>query len=324
MAKFAMRAVSLALAGAATLCVAAAPAREVMVYRGTCDASAASALGPDHFVVASDEDNILRIYRNGQPEAVSTLPLATFLGSSDEESDIEGAATVGNRIYWISSHGRNKNAKPRPARQRFFATDIDASTTPPTLRPVGKAYAGLQADLLATPAGQQLGLGQAAQRAPEAEGGFNIESLAATPQGPLLVGFRNPLIGRDALVMPLLNPLEVLEGRPSAWGAPVKLPLGRRGLRSMETTGEGYLLVAGPTADTGTFALFRWSGKAADAQVQLSHVDLGTLRPEALFTIPGSKEMQLLSDDGGLTSGGVECKDRPPAERTFRSLRFSP
>ncbi|MEJ8849117.1 DUF3616 domain-containing protein [Variovorax rhizosphaerae] len=324
MASFAMRGVSFALAGMAMLCVAAAPTQEVLVYRGTCDASAASALGPDHFVMASDEDNILRIYRHGQPEPVSTLSLAAFLGSGDEESDIEGAATVGNRIYWITSHGRNKNAKPRPARQRFFATDFDVSTTPPTLRPVGKAYAGLQTDLLATPEGQRLGLAQAAQRAPEAEGGFNIESLAATPKGPLLVGFRNPLIGREALVMPLLNPQDVLEGRPSTWGAPIQLPLGRRGLRSMETMGAGYLLVAGPTADAGSFALFRWSGQPADGPVPLKNVDLGTLRPEALFTVPGSGEMQLLSDDGGLTTGGVECKARPAAERTFRSLRFSP
>ncbi len=319
-----MRGFSIALASVASMFAAAAATQEVQVYRGTCDASAASALGPDHFVVASDEDNILRIYRHGQPEPVSTLPLAAFLGSGDEESDIEGAATVGNRIYWISSHGRNRNAKPRPARQRFFATDFDLSTTQPTLRPAGKAYAGLQADLLATPAGQRLGLAQAAQRAPEAEGGFNIESLAATPKGPLLVGFRNPLIGSDALLMPLLNPLDVLEGRPSEWGAPITLALGQRGLRSMETTSTGYLLVAGPTADAGTFALFRWSGQAADAPVQLKQVDLGTLRPEALFAIPGSSEMQLLSDDGGLTTGGVECKARPAAERTFRSLRFKP
>jgi hypothetical protein len=107
-----------------TLFAGAAPSA-VMTYRGPCDASAAVALDTEHFVVAGDEDNILRVYRHGRPEPVGEAPLAAFLGTADKESDLEAAAAIGQRIYWIASHGRNSKGKLRPDRQRFFATDID-------------------------------------------------------------------------------------------------------------------------------------------------------------------------------------------------------
>ena len=84
-----------------------APASAAMGYRGPCDASAAVALDADHFVVAGDEDNTLRVYRRGRPEPVGEAPLAAFLASGNKESDLEAAAAVGQRIYWIASHGRN-------------------------------------------------------------------------------------------------------------------------------------------------------------------------------------------------------------------------
>ena len=124
-----------------TLFAGAAPAASapvVLTYRGLCDASAAVALDADHFIVAGDEDNTLRVYRRGRPESVREAPLASFLGSGDKESDLEAAAAVGSRIYWIASHGRNSKGKPRPERQRFFATDIDTAAQPPGVISCGK------------------------------------------------------------------------------------------------------------------------------------------------------------------------------------------
>lgn len=70
-------------------------------------------------------------------------------------------------------------------------------------------------------------------------------------------------------------------------------------------------MVAGPSADTGTFQLFNWSGRAADKSRALS-VPLSDLRPEALFVWPNGN-LTLLSDDGGIFVNGVECKDLPDA-----------
>src|SRR5215212_2246202 len=74
-------------------------AQTPMVYRGMCDASAAVALGKDHFVVGDDELNVLRVYTRDQPEAVGQVDLSSFLGTKPKkESDLEGAARLGNKI----------------------------------------------------------------------------------------------------------------------------------------------------------------------------------------------------------------------------------
>lgn len=293
------------------------------VYRGLCDASAAVALDAKHFVVANDENNTLAIYQRGRPDAVTTLPLADFLDSGDKESDIEGAAMVGQRIYWISSHGRNKNAKERPERYRFFATDIDAAKSPPALKPVAKPYRRLLDDLLAADSLKAFKLAAAAKLAPEAPGGLNIEGLAALPDGRLLIGLRNPTPNGKALLVPLENPEELLAGKAAKFGAPLLLALRNRGVRSIERVGNEFLIVAGPTADKGTFSLYHWSGKPTDAPKLAKGIDFADLRPEALFDIGGG-QVQILSDDGGIETGGVACKDRKPAEQAFRSITVKP
>ena len=319
-----VRAWRIAVAGLALASMLPVTAAEVERYIGLCDASAAVALGPDHFVVANDEDNLLRAYRQGRPDPLSTVPLAAFLGTAaDEESDLEAAAQIGHRIYWIASHGRNRNGKPRPARQRFFATAIDTAASPPTLRATGQPSTGLLASMLGAPTLQGFGLAEASTRAPEAPGGLNIEGLAGTRDGRLLVGLRSPLREGRALVLPFENPHEVVDGKPARWGAPMALALGGRGVRSIEAVDGGFLVVAGPVADTGSFALYRWSGAAPEAPVLLPDVDLGSLRPEAVFALPDAAGLQLLSDDGGVRGvDGIECKARPPGQRAFRSLRF--
>ena len=44
--------------------------------------------------------------------------------STDDEADFEDAARIGNRIYVIESHGRNKDGKLDRARYRFFGMDV--------------------------------------------------------------------------------------------------------------------------------------------------------------------------------------------------------
>ena len=299
-------------------------AQQITTYSGPCDASAAVALDAAYFVVGDDEHNTLHIYRQGQAQAVGSLDLSKFLATdADEESDIEGAAAIGTRIYWITSHGRNSKGKTRPSRHRFFATEIVPSQ-PPTLKPVGQAYVDLLRDMTEADALKPYRLGDAARLAAEADGGLNIEGLAATPDGTLLIGLRNPVPQQRALVIPLLNPGEVINGVRARFGAPIELDLGQRGIRSIERVGSSYLIVAGPPADSGSFALYRWSGQAADAATPVADIDLKELRPEALFAIPGSGRVQLLSDDGGVKIDGVECKKLPAAHQTFRGLAITP
>lgn len=304
-----------------TVLAGAAQGAPPTVYRGICDASAAAALDDHHFVVASDEDNRLRIYRRGEPDPVGEVALSAALGiGGRSEADFEGAARIGDRIFWITSHGRNSAAKERPDRQRFFATAIVAGPGAPTVAPPDKVQRRLLADLLEAQTLSGWRLADAAKLAPEAPGGLNIEGLAAAPDGALWIGFRNPVRDGKALVVALLDPGAFLGGAKARFGDPVALDLGGRGVRSIERVGDDYLIAAGPVADQGSFAIYRWSGRAGDAPQVVDRIDLQGLRPEALFVWPGSGEVQLLSDDGGVPVGGVACKDLPQARQAFRAL----
>lgn len=313
---------TLALSLAALTAHAAGP--QIELYRGPCDASAAAALDAAHFVVGADEGDILHIYRRGEAAAVAAIDLSGFLGSkASEESDIEAATAIGTRIYWITSHGRNRKGEVQLSRQRFFATDI-VPGQPPSLKPAGEPYTHLLRDLEKSASLKGYQLADAARLPAEAEGGLNIEGLAATPEGTLLIGFRNPLPHQRALIVPLQNPAELIAGKTASFGAPIELDLGRRGIRSIDQFDGGYLIVAGPTADAGSFALFKWSGKAGDAAVPIPGVELKDLRPEALFATGSGKTVQLLSDDGGILVRGVECKKLRKSSQAFRSLIISP
>ena len=57
-----------------------APASPILEYPGPCDASAAVAISATLFVVANDEDNILRVYRRDRPaQPVYSLDVSRFL-----------------------------------------------------------------------------------------------------------------------------------------------------------------------------------------------------------------------------------------------------
>jgi hypothetical protein len=282
---------------------------------GLSDASAGIALDDAHFVVANDEHNRLVVYRRGLPRPVHEVDLGGFLGAK-KETDIEGSARIGQRLYWIASHARNAKGKVREDRQRFFATDIAAG---PTVHAVGAPYTRLLDDLIASPALAPLKLANAARLAPELAGGFNIEGLAEGPRGSLLIGLRNPLHEGRALLIPLLNPAELVVpgGGPARFAPAIALDLGSRGVRSLERLTDGsYLIAAGPPGDSGSFALFHWWGRAADAPVAAA-LPLGDLRPEGLFAWPDGR-LTLLSDDGALH------KDLPVARQRFRAVEIRP
>ncbi|HUU66384.1 MAG TPA: hypothetical protein VMW57_03765 [Methyloceanibacter sp.] len=163
-------------------------------YREVCDASAAIGLDADHFAVADDETNTLTVYQRGKADAVDSVDLAAFLGTTPKkETDLAAAAVIGNRIYWIASHSKNK-----AVRWRLFATDIVAGAVP-GLAPAGTPDTGLTHDLIAAPQLAPYDVKAAAKRPAEDKTGLNIEGLAATEDGRLLIGFSSPAAGRQGV-----------------------------------------------------------------------------------------------------------------------------
>ena len=316
--------VSISLSGVlvATACAAEFP--KDAVFTQMCDASAAAAIDREHFMVADDEENILRVYSRHGGAPIHQLDLSKFLNAdgkqTSKEADLEAAAQIGTRTYWIGSHGRNKKGEPSPGRQRFFATETDRDEKSLSVHPVGRPYLHLLEDLLREERLARYRLREAAERAPKEPGGLNIEGLAAAPSGELLIGFRNPIRDGKALLVPLRNPGGLIKGERAVFGDPRELDLGGLGIRSIGWEGSRYLIIAGASGAGGRSRLYEWKG-GADQPKLVPRVSFGALNPEGImFTDEsGKSEYFVLSDDGGREIDAQNCKDlKDPQAKRFR------
>ena len=329
---------------------------------GTCDASTAVAVDAATMFVADDENQALRLYsRTASGYPIASFDYTTSLGLTDisggipREVDLEASTRIGNRIYWLGSHSNSATAgSARPNRNRLFATDLSGVGASATLSFVGY-YAGLRSDLLAWDGGNGHGLGAdyfgftasaASGVIPEtADGsGFNIEGLTVAPDGTTgWIAFRAPISPASArtkaLIVPVTN-FTALVGAspaagPAAFGAPILLDLGGRGIRSIDraTSGGGYVIIAGPAASaTGTapndFRLYRWSGVTTDAPRITSASLTGlasTGSPEGIVEVPANAgsttAIQMVADSGDTNwyADGTACKDL--TEGRFKAFR---
>jgi Protein of unknown function (DUF3616) len=313
---------------ASTLCACAAEKLKIvqpMEYSGLRDASAAVAVTSNLFIVADDEKNSLRLYsidHAGSPLKEFDMDAFLQVTTKSPEADLEGAALLGNRAFWIGSHGRNKDGKDRPNRHRLFATDIAVTNDEVTLTPVGKPCKRLLDDLLHDSRFAEFHLAEAATRPPKDPDALNIEGLSATPEGNLLLGFRNPTPHGKALLISLLNPNEVIEGKPARFGAATLLDLDGLGIRDMAYFDGAYFIIAGPSHTGGKFHFFCWAGGDSNPQkFEVKH--LGDYTPEAIVIYPqkGFHEIQILSDDGNRPVNGIPGKELgDSAPKTFRSF----
>jgi hypothetical protein len=130
----------------------------------------------------------------------------------------------------------------------------------------------------------------------------SIEGLAATPDGRLLIGFRNPLRGGKgkALLVTLLNPLEVIEGKKARFANPIDLDLDHSGIRSIEFRKKNeYLIIAGDDNEhkkhkKSRIYLYSYLHKSRKIDIHLDNFNA-----EAAFFYPeDDASVQLFSDDG--------------------------
>jgi hypothetical protein len=314
------------------------------IYRQACDGSAGIFIDHEHFLDANDENQVLRLYTRGQDAG----PVQTFEISSDigldpsDEADLEGAARVGDRVYWISSHGRDKNGNLETMRYRFFATDL-AGSVPDVGVTVPGSYETLLEEMLKssnwiTPNLEvitlladrsQLGAASVPDLAPKLNGTC-IEGLAAVPTAMnadrLLIGLRNPQYQSKAIVVSLLNPGAVLtqQIKPS-FGEAILLDLGGLGIRAMAYSPfhGAVLIIGGPIDEGGPFKLYKWTGDPADPPSLVQDLVVPTSSaPEGIVVFPDSRYIQVLIDQGNFQIDGQSCKDAPEADQRFTDLIF--
>lgn len=281
-----------------------------LVFTGMCDASGAVALSRRRFVVADDEDNILRVYDSAHPGApIEPLDVTTFLAlpakKEPQEADIEAATSVDGVGLWLTSHGLNSKGKAQAARFRMFATSL-ADDGP--LTPVGTPYEQLLDDLLAAPQLAHLGLSAASQIAPKEPGGLNLEGMTArADNASVFIGFRNPRPRERAIVVPILNPRAIIEGQHANIGAPILLDLGGLGIRGLAYWRSRYLVLGGAIANEAESRLFVWDGEDT-TPTPIASVSLSDFNPEGFVAYSDLTSVLLLSDDGSRLIDGEECK----------------
>lgn len=327
-------------------------ARTFEMFRGISDASAAVAIDSKLFIVADDEGNKLCIYDSNNsgsfPVAEPSIGPFLHIDPCQPETDIEGATWLNGRIFWITSHGRNKDGKYWYSRYQFFATTVTKIGQQINVTVNGN-YIKLVDDLIVYDSIYNLGLADAIgvknghidpneipELAPK-EKGLNIEGLCATANGSsILIGFRNlrPDVGpggKKALIIELYNPQEVvLNGATPQFGPPILLDLGGFGIRSIEyspTLGQ-YLVVAGSHKgeDEEPLQILYKYDITTGTLTKIS--DFVILTPEAVFQFVGSTDIYLLSDDGTLLidtpQGPIQNKLLPRELRTFRTQLVTP
>ena len=296
-----------------------------LVFTGACDASGGVGLPGGRMAVADDEDNVVRIYdlsRAGEPVERIDTGLLVAGHRTQPEMDLEGSATLDGRVYFIASHGRKKSGKAAPGRLRLLAADVVSSEGAGRLALVGRPYGALLEDLAAAPALARYRFDRAAERSPSAPGGLNIEGLTDSPEGHLVLGFRSPVPGGRALLVPITNPAAMVEvGERAAFGEPVEIDLGGRGVRSVATWDGAYWIVGGAAAGSPVEPrLYRWDGSGPATWLQA--VRFGDLNPEgiAAVTVNGRTGLLLLSDDGERAIDGQRCKKlKDPSRKRFRA-----
>lgn len=294
----------------------------VLWFEGACDASGALEIDERRMAVVDDEDNVIRVYDarlGGAP--LHQYDMSEHVGSG--EADIEAAARLGDTAFFLASHGRTRKGKLDANRLLFFGSELPKTPRRPWVLPLGRPYRSLLSDMLSDPRLSRLGLEDAAQRAPKALGGLNLEGLTAAPDGTMWIGFRSPVPEGRALLVRMLNPREALQGRPARFAAPVLLDLGGLGIRALATLNTQVLIVAGPTAEVGESRLFRYDG--GTHAVPMAGVEFAHFNPEALVVSNSGEELLVLSDDGEQRYDGKRCKKLPdPTQKRFRGAWIKP
>lgn len=309
---------------------------EKLDHQGMCDASAAIAVGDsDYFIVANDEDNILRVYqakKSGKSSQEIDLNHYFENNTKKKEVDIEGAALLDGVVYWITSHGRNKDGELKLQRRHFFGTKIAVQGKNISVEQSGISYGNLLQDLRDSLEDKELkkyfeSIDLDKHLTPEEKDGINIEGLCTTPNKDLLIGFRNPIPDGKALLIPLENPAELVrqENSSARFGESIKLDLGGLGIRSIEywEKYKTYIICAGAFDNSINFCLYQWSGNSAENPEMIKGIVFPqNFRPESVLFYPNQDDrLHILSDDGGLKRDGItECKKLPSEQRSFRSI----
>jgi hypothetical protein len=314
-------------------------------HTGMSDGSDGIALDNDFYISGDDELDVLNVYSR----SASGLPLTSYNYASDlalpqpsnPEVDVEAATrsnSFSNKIYWTGSMSNGKLPYDnKPNRDRLFATTVTGTGAATSFAFSG--YVNIRAALLAW--GDANGYDFTASAAPgvnsKALAGFSLEGLVFGPDGTTLyLGLRAPLVPttlrHKAVIAPILN-FEAWfnNGAPAgapAFGAPIELDLDNRGIRDITRLSNGtYIIIAGsPIDDGGINNIYKWSGYATDAPLNIQSSAGYLLNMEGVMQVNDSaglslSKLQIITDGGAVNLYGDNNEAKDFADLNLRKFR---
>ncbi len=277
---------------------------------GLFEPSAIQHLPDGRFLVVEDEEDhsfsLLTLSASGNASSKSLGP-GWFRGGDPiwNLDDLEGLTLDGmGYLYAITSHSRNDDGDAQKGRERLarFRIEKDRLVEPVVVGGLKSALAAAHPVLAA--AAQVLDA--------KAGAGLNIEALEITPDGQrLLIGFRSPLQGSQAIIASIDNPAAVFDSAaaPQVSNPLQTLDLGGHGIRGMSFVAalNGYLIISGAASRADhAFALWFWSGQADTPARPITVPGLaGFERAEGVCPamIDGVPKIVIVSDDGNRKQG---------------------
>ena len=277
---------------------------------GLYEPSAIQQLPDGRFLVVEDEEDhsfsLLTLSASGDASSKSLGP-GWFHGGDPiwKLDDLEGLTLDSSgQLYAITSHSRNDDGDAQKGREKLarFRIDKDRLVEPVVVGGLKPALAAAHPVLAA--AAQVLDAKSGA--------GLNIEALEITPDGQrLLIGFRSPLQGSQAIIASVDNPAAVFDSAaaPQVSNPLQTLDLGGHGIRGMSYMAalNGYLILSGPASRADhAFGLWFWSGQANAPARRITVPGLaGFERAEGICpaVIDGVPKIVIVSDDGNRKKG---------------------
>jgi hypothetical protein len=232
------------------------------------------------------------LYRGSMPNRA--VP-GNILGTLE---DLEGVAVDGRgNVFAITSHSRKENGKRHANREQLIRLRVEGNRVADVHRVhnlrkrITKKHAFLKA--------------AAKERKVKEEGGFNIEGLSFdADKQRLLVGFRSPLVKKDAIIVTIENPHAIFEQdeKPRISDDLTRLDLKGGGIRALSYDPYlgGYLIVSRRPGKA--FKLWFWDGVRGSKPRRIRVANIKDLRqaegitPVRLHDNP--QGILIVSDDG--------------------------
>ncbi|MDQ7042258.1 MAG: DUF3616 domain-containing protein [Sulfurimonas sp.] len=259
--------------------------------------SGATTLPDGRVLIVEDEGNakvfkLLEIEKNSQVSEIGNLYLHKKMKKVFKKNveDLEGLTSNGRYVYAITSHSLSKSAKRKKSREKFVMFTYDDGAMQKLY-----VYTNLKNDLKET-------FVELFKRNMFSKDSINIEGITMDAQN-LLIAFRSPLVGTNALLIPLQNPKDIfLNNAKPKFGKPIILDLDGQGIRGItyDKDKDMYWIIAGSSSERmGTFSLWSWNKRKNRLQLVKKQPDIGYGEGITVVNDADGKSLLLIVEDNG-------------------------